>query len=55
MRLELDFMDPSVRKCAKADLLTLAIPITKFLELVDQMEESFLITDIWALIQHRME
>ena len=48
-------MDPSARKCAKADLVTFAILITKFMEVIDQMEESFLITDTWTIIQKRIE
>ena len=48
-------MDPSARKCAKSDLVTFAVPITKFLTIIDQMEESFLITDTWTTIQKRIE
>jgi len=54
-RAVLGLMDPSARKCAKADLVTFAIPITKFMEIIDQMEESFLITDTWTIIQRRIE
>jgi uncharacterized protein (DUF169 family) len=48
-------MDPSARKCAKKDLVTLAIPATKFMKMIDQMEESFLITDTWEIIRNRIE
>jgi hypothetical protein len=54
-RAVIGLMDPSARKCAKADLVTFAIPITKFMAMIDQMEESFLITDTWKIIQKRIE
>lgn len=53
-RAVLGLMDPSARKCAKSDLVTFAIPITKFLAIIDQMEESFLATDTWKIIQGRI-
>ena len=37
-----------------ADLLSLAIPMNKFMEMIDQMDESFLITDTWMKIQRRI-
>lgn len=54
-RAVLGLMDPSARKRTKADLMTFAIPITKFMAIIDQMEESFLITDTWTTIQRRIE
>jgi uncharacterized protein (DUF169 family) len=53
-RAVLGLMDPSSRKCAKSDLVTLAIPISKFMAIIDQMEESFLVTDTWKVIQGRI-
>jgi uncharacterized protein (DUF169 family) len=54
-RAVIGLMDPSARKCAKSDLVTFAIPISKFMAMIDQMEESFLITDTWKIIQKRIE
>ncbi len=54
-RAVLGLMDPSARKCAKSDLVTFSVPITKFMTIIDQMEESFLITDTWSIIQKRIE
>jgi uncharacterized protein (DUF169 family) len=54
-RSVLGLMDPSARKCAKSDLVTFAIPMTKFMEIIDQMEESFLVTDTWSVIQKRIQ
>lgn len=53
-RAVLGLMDPSARKRTKSDLFTFAVPATKFKEMIDQMEESFLITDTWTSIQKRM-
>jgi hypothetical protein len=36
------------------DLLTLAVPMKKFVKMVDNMEESFLITDSWQKVQQRI-
>jgi len=54
-RAVIGLMDPSAGRCTKADLVTFAIPITKFLAMIDQMEESFLITETWKIIQKRIE
>lgn len=54
-RAVMGLFDPSARKCAKSDFLTFAIPFSKFMTLIDQMEESFLITDTWSIIQRRIE
>ena len=54
-RAVLGLLDPSARKCARKDLVTLAIPISKFMTMIGQMDESFLITDTWTTIQRRIE
>ena len=54
-RAVIGLMDPSARKCTKGDLVTFAIPINKFMAIIDQMEESFLATDTWKIIQRRIE
>lgn len=54
-RAVLGMFDPSARKCVKPDLLTLSIPYMRFEPMVDQMEESFLATHSWELIQRRIK
>lgn len=54
-RAVLGQFDPSARKCVKADVLTFSIPYFKFVEMIDEMEESFLITDSWSIIMERMK
>jgi uncharacterized protein (DUF169 family) len=54
-RAVIGLMDPSARKCAKSNLVTFSIPISKFITMIDQMEESFLITDTWTIIQKRID
>lgn len=53
-RAVLGLFDPSARKCVKGDLLTFAIPFSKFVEMINEMEESFLITNSWSIIKGRM-
>ena len=47
--------DPSARPFVPKDVLTLAAPMKKFIKMVDNMEESFLITDSWQKIQRRIK
>ena len=54
-RSVIGLMDPSARKFAKGNLVTFSVPITKFMKMIDQMEESFLITDTWGVVQRRIE
>jgi hypothetical protein len=37
------------------DVLTLAVPMKKFVKMIDNMEESFLITETWQAIQERID
>jgi len=53
-RAVLGLFDPSARKFVKGDLFTFSIPFSKFVEMIDEMEESFLITDSWSIIKGRM-
>lgn len=53
-RAVIGLLDPSARKCAKAGLLTMAVPMIKFRKMIDQMEESFLKTDTWNIIKKRI-
>lgn len=54
-RAVIGMFDPSARKCIKKDILSFAVPIGKFMKMINQMEESFLITDTWSKIQQRIE
>lgn len=54
-RAILGMFDPSARKCLKKDLLSFAVPMNKFRKIIDEMEESFLITPTWSVIRKRME
>ena len=47
--------DPSARPYVPANTLSFAVPFAKFVRMVDNMEESFLITDSWTRIQKRIE
>jgi uncharacterized protein (DUF169 family) len=46
--------DISARPHVDADRLTFAAPMSKFARMVDNMEESFLITPSWAKVQKRI-
>jgi uncharacterized protein (DUF169 family) len=46
--------DVSARPFVPSDTLTFAAPLSKFVRMVDNMEESFLITASWAKIQKRI-
>jgi hypothetical protein len=50
----LGMFDPSARVSVPKDMLTLAVPMKKFVKMVDNMEESFLITDTWQKVQQRI-
>ncbi len=47
--------DISARPFVPADTLTFAAPMSKFVRMVDNMEESFLITPSWAKVQERIK
>ena len=44
-RAVLGMFDPSARLCTDSNLLSFAIPISKFMEMIHHMEESFLNTN----------
>lgn len=50
----LGMFDVSARPFVPADTLTFSIPMAKFSRMVDNMEESFLITHSWAKVQKRI-
>jgi len=47
--------DVSARPFVPNDALTFATPMSKFARMIDNMEESFLITPSWAKVQKRIK
>jgi len=47
--------DVSARPFVTEDMLTFAVPMSKFTRMIDNMEESFLITPSWAKVQKRIK
>lgn len=54
-RAILGLFDPSARPYLSGNELSLAIPIKKFKNMVENMEESFLITPTWQKIKGRLK
>lgn len=50
----LGMLDVSARPCVPADVITFATPMSKFLRMIDNMEESFLVTGSWKKVQRRI-
>ncbi len=53
-RAVLGMFDVSARPCVPANTLSFAVPWPKFVRMVDQMDESFLITGSWHKVRARM-
>ncbi len=53
-RAVLGMFDVSARPCVPSSILTLAVPWTKFVRMVDNMQESFLITKSWSKVKRRI-
>jgi len=53
-RAVLGMFDVSARPCVPDNTLTIAIPMNKFEKMIDNMEESFLITQSWAKVRRRI-
>ncbi len=53
-RAILGMFDVSARPCVPANTLSFAVPWPKFVRMVDQMDESFLITESWHKVRARM-
>jgi len=47
--------DPSARLYVEPDTLTFAVPMKRFTQMVENMEESFLITPTWDAIKKRLK
>ena len=54
-RAVLGLFDVSARPFVEADILTLAMPIKLFLSLLDNQDESFLVTKSWEAVRNRIE
>jgi uncharacterized protein (DUF169 family) len=53
-RAVLGMFDVSARPCVPADTLTLAVPMKKFVRMIEDMDESFLITKSWDIVRKRI-
>jgi uncharacterized protein (DUF169 family) len=53
-RCVLGMFDITARPCVSENILTFAAPINKFARMVDNMEESFLITHAWEPVHKRI-
>lgn len=53
-RVVIGMFDVSARPFVPPDTLTFAAPMSRFLRMIDNMEESFLITRSWAAVQKRI-
>jgi len=47
--------DVSARPCVPEEILTFSVPMKKFTAMIDNMEESFLITDSWSKVKKRID
>jgi uncharacterized protein (DUF169 family) len=53
-RCVLGMFDVSARPCVPQDVLTFSVPIKKFVRMIENMEESFLITPSWKKVSQRI-
>jgi len=53
-RAVLGMFDVSARPCVPSDTLSLAVPMKKFVTMIENMEESFLITESWTKVRKRI-
>lgn len=51
----LGMFDVSARPFIPKDVLSFSVPMTKFARMIENMEESFLITGSWEKIRRRMK
>jgi hypothetical protein len=54
-RAVLGMFDVSARPCVPSGVLTFAVPWPKFVHMVDNMDESFLITESWHKVRSRIQ
>jgi hypothetical protein len=53
-RAVIGMFDPSARPHVPKDTLSFSVPMNKLVRMIENMEESFLITDSWKRVQRRM-
>lgn len=53
-RAVIGMLDVSARSCVLADTLTIAVPMTRFVRMIENMDESFLITGSWNKVKRRI-
>ena len=54
-RAVLGMFDVSARPFVSGDILSFSVPMNKFVNMVENMEESFLITQSWSKVVKRIE
>jgi uncharacterized protein (DUF169 family) len=53
-RAIIGMFDPSARPYVPQNVLSFSVPMTRFVTMVDNMDESFLTTDTWQVIRRRI-
>ncbi len=53
-RAVIGMFDPSARPCVPAGTLSFSVPMSKFVKMIDYMDECFLITDTWKKVLKRI-
>ena len=53
-RAVIGMLDVSARPCVPAEVITFAVPMKRFVQLVDNMDESFLTTESWQKVRRRI-
>ena len=53
-RAVIGMFDLSARPFIPSDVITFSVPINKFIQMIGNMDESFLITDSWKEVQNRI-
>ena len=51
----LGMFDPSARPCVEKDVLTFSTPVKRLIQMMHNMDESFLITKTWGNMKKRLE
>ncbi len=53
-RAVMGMLDVSARPCVAAEAMTIAVPMTRFVRMIENMDESFLITGSWRKVRRRI-
>ncbi|MCX7966459.1 MAG: DUF169 domain-containing protein [Syntrophorhabdaceae bacterium] len=54
-RAIMGMFDVSARPCISSDMFSFAVPMRRFKEIIDNMEESFLVTQSWSKVKKRIK